>query len=99
MSTLHRAQILLEPGQHRALMEMAQKEGRSLSDLVREIVRQHLAKRDREAQRQRGIQALEALTQIRKQIQAQHGICPVDLLAEVRAEREQDTTRVWRSEE
>ena len=74
MSTLHRAQILLEPGQHQALTEIAQKEGRSLSDLVREIVRQYLTERDREVQRQRGIQAIEALTQIRKQIQAQHGV-------------------------
>jgi hypothetical protein len=40
MGTLYRAQILLEPEQHQALTQIAQNEGRSLSDLVREIVDQ-----------------------------------------------------------
>jgi len=52
MGTLYRAQILLEAEQHRALTEIAQGEGRSLSDLVREIVGQHLAGRDREVRLQ-----------------------------------------------
>ena len=99
MSTLYRAQILLEPEQHRALTEIAQREGRSLSDLVREIVERHLAERDREARLQREIKALEALTQIREQLQAQHGMCPADWLAEARAEWEQEIERVWRGEE
>jgi predicted HicB family RNase H-like nuclease len=39
---LHRTQILLEPEQHRALAEIARREGRSLSDVVREMLRQQI---------------------------------------------------------
>ncbi len=98
MGTMYRAQILLEPEQHQALTEIAEREGRSLSDLVREIVRQHLAEQDQEARLLREIQAIEELTQIRKQVQEQHGVYRVDLLSEVREEWEQDTERVWRDE-
>ncbi len=99
MSTLYRAQILLEPEQHQALTEIAQREGRSISDLVREIVGRHLAERDREVRLQRELQAIEELTHIRKQIQEQHGIYHVDLVAEVREERDRDMERVWGDEE
>lgn len=44
---LYRTQILLEPEQHRALMEMAEREGRSISDLVREMVREQIEQRER----------------------------------------------------
>ncbi len=98
MSTLYRAQILLEPEQHQALTEIAQREGRSISDLVREIVRQHLAERDQAARLQHEMQAIEELAQIRRELQEQHGIYQADLLAEVRAEREQDAERIWRNE-
>ena len=98
MSALYRAQILLEPEQHQALTEIARKEGRSLSDLVREIVKQHLTRQDQEIRLQRELEAIRALAQIRTQLQAEHGTCPVDLLAEVRAEWEQEVERVWRDQ-
>jgi len=98
MSNLYRAQILLEPEQHRVLTQIAQREGRSVSDVVREILRQHLAERDREAQLQRELRAIEELTRIRRQLQEQYGVYQVDLLDEVRAEREQDVERVWGNE-
>ena len=41
-----RAQLLLEPEQHRALTEIAQREGRSMSDVVREMVREQLGQRN-----------------------------------------------------
>jgi predicted nucleic acid-binding protein len=88
MSTLYRAQILLESDQHEALAEIAQQEGRSISDLVREIVRQHLNERDKKARKQREMQALEHLTQIRARLKEEHGIYEGDLLAEVKAEQE-----------
>jgi DNA-binding MarR family transcriptional regulator len=96
MVPLHRAQILLEPEQHRILTEIARSEGRSISDLVREIVRQYLVEQKREVQAQ--IQALEELAQMRRQLHAQHGVYEGDLLTEVRAEREQDVERVWQDQ-
>jgi Arc/MetJ-type ribon-helix-helix transcriptional regulator len=98
MNTLHRAQILLESEQHQALADIAEQEGRSISDLVREIIRLHLADRSQQAQTLNALQAIERLTQIREGLQAEHGIFQGDPLAEVRAEWEGDVERIWRGE-
>ncbi len=95
MGAYYRTQILLEPGQHRALAELAHRQGRSLSDLIREIVEQHLAEQDRQARLQQELQALQALEQIRQQVQAEHGMGAGDWVVEVREEREQDMERAW----
>lgn len=95
MGNLYRAQILLEPEQHRTLVELAEKEGRSISELVREIVGQYLVERERATQLQREMQALATLTQIRRQIEQKYGVYQGDLLAESRAEREQEFDRIW----
>ena len=50
MSTLYRAQLLLESEQHQALADIGEREGRSISDLVREIVGLHLAERNQQAE-------------------------------------------------
>lgn len=99
MSTLYRAQILLEQEQHDALKQIAREDGQSLSAVVREIVRQYFAERENDARKKRELQALENLARIRTQIREQHGIYQGDLLADVRAEWEQDLERVWRGEE
>ncbi len=39
---MHRTQILLEPEQHKALTEIARREKRSLSDVVREMLEKQL---------------------------------------------------------
>jgi hypothetical protein len=98
MSTLHRAQLLLESEQHQALAEIAEQEGRSISDLVREIVRQHLDERRQQAQQLTALQAIERLTQIRGRLQKEHGMYQGDPLAEVRAEWEEDVERTWHGE-
>lgn len=98
MSTLHRAQLLLEPEQHAALARIAEREGRSISNLVREIVGQHLAQRDDEARKLTALQAIEELTQMRTMLREQHGPYRGDPVAEVRAEWEEDVERLWRGE-
>ena len=99
MSTLYRAQILLEPEQHRILKEIAQAEGQSLSQVVRGIVRHYLTGQEAELRQRRALQAIDNLARIRKSIREQHGVYEGDLLAEIRADREEDTSRVWRGEE
>jgi predicted CopG family antitoxin len=47
-NTMFRAQIMLEPEQHDALTEIARREKRSVSDVVREMLRQQLAERKRQ---------------------------------------------------
>ncbi len=98
MGNYYRAQILLEPEQHQALSELAQREGRSISDLVRESVQVYLAERDREEQRERRLKALDVLTEIRERIQAEHGVLSGDFVAEMREERDWENERVWRGE-
>ena len=98
MSTLHRAQLLLEAEQHQALAKIAEQEGRSISDLVREIVRQHLAERYQQAQQLTALQAIERLTQIRARLQEEHGMYQGDPLAEVRAEWEEEIERTWQGD-
>ena len=95
MSTLHRAQLLLESEQHQALAQIAEQEGRSISDLMREIVQQHLAERGQQAQQLTALQAIERLTQIRARLQEEHGMYQSDPLADVRAEWEEGVERMW----
>ena len=98
MSALHRAQLLLESEQHQALAKIAEQEGRSISDLVREIVRQHLAERREQAQQLTTLEAIERLIQIRARLQEEYGMYRGDLLAEVRAEWEEDVERTWQGD-
>jgi hypothetical protein len=44
------------------------------------------------------MKALDALTKLRERIQARHGVLNVDLVAEIREERDRDNERVWRGE-
>ena len=45
---MQRTQILLEPEQHKALAEIARREKRSLSDLVREMLEKQLEERKKQ---------------------------------------------------
>jgi predicted DNA-binding protein len=98
MGNMHRAQLLLEPEQHEALAEISEQEGRSISDLVREIVRQYLAERDEETRKRAALEAMEELSRIRSRVREQHGIYPGQPLAEVRTEREEKVGELWRGE-
>lgn len=73
--TMHRTQILLEPEQHRALAEIAAREGRSISDLVREMVREQIARHDasNEAMLGRKLSALDRIRRHREDIVARRG--------------------------
>ncbi len=93
MGTLYRAQILLEREQHRNLAELAERDGRSISELVREIVRLYIQEEDQEARLGKELQALEILNKIRSQIQEEHGILDVAFVDEAREERERE--RGW----
>ena len=94
----YRAQILLEPEQHTALAEIARREARSISDLVREIVDQWLNQQDERRLWEQRMEALERLNQSRERIQQEYGVYQGNLLEEARAERDEDFDRVWRGE-
>jgi uncharacterized protein with PIN domain len=56
---MHRAQIILEEEQHTALAEIARQENRSISEIVREMVRAGLLARQRQ-QIRRAVREIES---------------------------------------
>ncbi len=73
-------------------------QNRSVSGLVREILKDWLTEIKIKIPTDRDLQALDQLTLIRKKIEDQHGIYPGDLLNDAREEHDQDIERVWRGE-
>ena len=99
MATKYRAQILLEPDQQRTLARLAEEQGRSVSDLVRQAVQQYLDAGTQVAHKERQLEALRRLRRLREQIRERHGVLDVDLIREAREEREADLERVWKGAE
>jgi hypothetical protein len=93
---LHRTQVLLEPQQQRALAEIARREGRSVSDVVRTMIQMQLDQlhEQAEATLQRRIAALQRIRQHREEILAERGGVALDsdvvaLIDEMREERDE----------
>lgn len=95
---MNRVHIPREPESHRALREIADLEGQSVSELMREIVREYLTERHQRDRLENELRAIEELGRIRARVQERHGIIQADLLSEARAERDADTERIWRQE-
>ena len=100
MGSKYRAQILLEPEQHEALSNIAQREGRSISDVAREIIRMGLdaVARDNDAVWRKRMKALERLNTIREEIRLQQGTYPGDLVDEVRRFRQSQLESIWKAD-
>ena len=90
-----RTHLLLDPDQHKMLAQLAKREGRSISDLTREIVQEGIEQRQRlfVVEQQRRLQALARARQVRQAILREHGgvpldLNPSDLIAGLREERD-----------
>ncbi len=72
---LYRTQILLEPEQHQELSAIARREGRSVSELVREFVQCQLEQRKAEQDKaiNKRVEAFERILERREQILAERG--------------------------
>lgn len=72
---LYRTQILLEPEQHKELANIARREGRSVSKLLREIVQNELESRktEQDETKRRRLEALDRIEEHRQQILAERG--------------------------
>ncbi len=95
MAVKYRAQILLEPEQQRSLAKIAEERGRSVSEVVRQAVQEFLDADLRGTHKRRQHEALLRLDVFREELQTRHGVLPVDLLQEVRDERDADMDRLW----
>ena len=91
---LHRTQIRLEPNQHERLTALAQRENRSLSDKVRDIIARYLAEDDDSQQLSQELNALANLSRIREETAQTYGVYSGDPIAEARAEREAESDKV-----
>jgi hypothetical protein len=98
----YRTHVLLEPDQHKLLVQLAKREGRSISEITREIVQEGIVQRQRlfVVEQQRRLQALARARQIRQAILREHGgvpldLNPSDLIAGLRKERDD---RVFRGD-
>ncbi len=75
---LFRAQILLEPEQHRQLADLARRQGKSISEVVREVLAAHLEEQ-RKARLAAQLAALDRIEQHRNEILARRGGKPLDI--------------------
>lgn len=93
---LYRAQILLETDQHLQLERRAQESGRSMSDLVREIVDEYLTRESVGEALRRSLASLDELAAMRRDIEREHGLLQTSfldgLLDELREERDAEIT-------
>lgn len=95
MGRLYRTQILLDPEQHKTLAEIARREGRSISEVVREMIGRQLEERESDSQAQinRRLAALERIRENRDKILQRRGGVPIDidtveLIHRIREERD-----------
>jgi len=91
----YRAQILLEPEQHKKLAEIAARAGRSVSDVVREAVTEYVVIRTHEDERERRLNALAKIRQHREAMLRERGGKPfeidtVELIRQMREERDNE---------
>ena len=95
-----RCQILLTPAQRQRLEQYAQREGRSLSDVVRRALDIGLDALDGHSEQalQRQLAALDELTKIREEVEARYGVYKGDPVRESWEERERDRERIWKGE-
>jgi hypothetical protein len=89
---LYRAQILLETEQHHRLVEIAHREGRSISEVTRRVIHAGLlALQNQDEVWQKRMEALAQLRAIRETSQPYAG----DLVAESREERDAEIDSTW----
>jgi metal-responsive CopG/Arc/MetJ family transcriptional regulator len=92
MSKMHRAQILLDPRQREELAEISQREGASISELVRSAVDAWLDLRREDEQVRKRLEALQVVQAHRDALLERRGGQPLELhvdelLAQARDER------------
>jgi predicted transcriptional regulator len=99
-ATLVRAQVLMTREQRSRIERLAEKEGRSLSDITRRALDEGLDRLEGNTDDavRKGLQALARLRAIREEMRATYGVYQGDLIAEVREERDRQMDAVWNQE-
>jgi hypothetical protein len=94
---LHRTQVLLRRDQHQALADRAEREGRSVSELLRSLVDEELGREDAEKRVRIGRRraALDRIRRHHAEILRERGgkpieVDPTELIREIREERDEE---------
>jgi hypothetical protein len=94
---LHRTEILLEPEQHQKLADLAEREGRSLSAVVRSILARELQRQEptRSGRSAETGDPLVSLRRAQEEMLARRGGSPVavdveEMIREMREERDEE---------
>ncbi|WP_322792445.1 ribbon-helix-helix protein, CopG family [Bellilinea sp.] len=91
---MKRSQLILDEKNDWRLRELAYREGKSISEIVRQILDEYFAERERK-EREQSVQALRKLDQIREST-AKFGVYEGDPVNEARQERDAEIEDVWR---
>jgi hypothetical protein len=91
---MKRSQLILDEDNDQRLREIAKREGKSLSEIVRQILNEYFAERERK-EREKALQALRKLDQIREAT-VKYGVYEGDPVNEAREERDAEVEDVWR---
>jgi plasmid stability protein len=91
---MKRSQVILDDDNDRRLRELASREGKSISEIVRQILDAYFAERERK-EREKALEVLRTLDQIREQT-ARYGVYEGDPVNEARDERDAEVEDVWR---
>lgn len=97
-STLVRAQVLMTREQRRRIERLAEKEGRSLSDITRRALDAGLDQLEGETDEalRRERENLLAMRVLRERALARYGVYQGDLVNEAREERDRQVDDVWK---
>lgn len=94
MAELIRVQVMLDKSDQIELHEIAQKEGKSVSEILRELVRRYLEEQHR-AESEQFRHTLAKLREIRERNAAKYGVYEGDIMRDVREEHEREQEEKW----
>lgn len=94
MAELIRVQVMLDKSDQDELRKIAQEQGKSVSELLRELVRRYLEEQ-RRAESEQFRRTLAKLREIRERNAARYGAYEGDLMREVREDYEREQEEKW----
>jgi metal-responsive CopG/Arc/MetJ family transcriptional regulator len=94
MAELIRVQVMLEKSDQAELQGIAQEQGKSVSEILRELVRRYLEEQ-RRAETERFRRTLAKVREIRERNAARYGVYEGDILRDVREEYEREQEEKW----
>ncbi len=94
MAELIRVQVMLDKSDQVELHEIAKEQGKSVSEILRELVRRYLEEQ-RRAEREQFRRTLAKLREIRERTAAEYGVYEGNILVDVREEYEREQEEKW----